>query len=170
MNVISEPAIKRLEQLARVGEAITTRQVREVLGISRLVLHGMTLHPAFPKRQQIGKNFWVNPERLLAFAHSWNKQAAGVPITAVAHLLHATVPTARKLVRRDDFPKPIGDMNGRKVWDPAEIAAWHGPRVEGAKLPAGADIAPRKTVKKKVATAKGTRHGKAKEKPRAEVR
>jgi predicted DNA-binding transcriptional regulator AlpA len=160
VHAIAENVMRRLEALAKAGEAITTDQVRADMGLTRQQLHGYTLEDGFPPRKQIGRKFWVNPVALLAFAKHWNALAAGITITDVATLLRMTIATARRTVRAEDFPRPLGSYNGRDRWDRAAIIEWHRPRVGGAKLPPEADVDTH-TTEKKPRTAKGTRDGKA---------
>jgi predicted DNA-binding transcriptional regulator AlpA len=160
VHEIVEQALKRLEALARVGEAMHTDQAREVLGVSGPQFRRMTQQDDFPTRTHIGRKYWLNPQKLLAFCLTWNRMAAGLTITDVAHLIHATVPTARRIVRQADFPRPLGEVNGKLRWDQGEILLWHGPRVDGAKLPAPVHAGQRKAKKKAL---KGNRHGKAKD-------
>lgn len=164
MNVISEQALARLSALVRAGEALSTDQVRQVLALSSQQFHRMTLQDEFPHRAHIGRKFWVNPEKLLAFCHLWNALAAALTITDVARLIHCTVPSARRMTRQSDFPRPLGEVNGKPRWDQEAVTAWHSPRADGAKLPAPVSQAraKRKTL------AKGTRHAKGKGK-RAEA-
>lgn len=156
MNEISDQALKRLDQLARVGEALSTDQVREVLDLTTAQFHRMTLQDDFPKRSHIGRKYWLNPQKLLTFCSEWNRLAAGLTITDVARLIHATVPTARRIARQAGFPSPLGEVNGKPRWDQAELLAWHSPRVEGAKLPAPVTAGTPKGKKK--VTGKGARH------------
>jgi predicted DNA-binding transcriptional regulator AlpA len=163
VNVIADQALKRLEHLAHVGEALSTDQVREVLDLTSAQFHRMTLQDDFPKRAHIGRKYWLNPEKLLAFCLRWNQLAAGLTITDVARLIHATVPTARRIVRQAGFPTPLGEVNGKPRWDQDELQAWHAPRVEGSKLPAPVSAGTPKGKKKAVGKAKEKRDGKAKD-------
>lgn len=158
MNVISEQALGRLAVLARAGEALSTDQVRKVLELSSQQFHRMTLQDDFPRRAHIGRKYWLNPEKLHVFCLLWNRLAAGLTITDVAALIHTTVPTARRLARHADFPRPLGEVNGKPRWDHETIVAWHSPRVEGARLPTPAGVGTKRKRK-----AKGTRNGKGKE-------
>jgi predicted DNA-binding transcriptional regulator AlpA len=160
VHAIPENVMRRLEALAKNGEAITTDQVREDMGLTRQQLHQYTLEDDFPPREQIGRKFWVNPVALYAFAATWNALAAAITITDVAILLRMTIATARRTVRAADFPRPLGHYNGRDRWDRAAIIEWHRPRVGGAKLPPDADVDTQSTSKR-TRTAKGTRDGKA---------
>ena len=162
MKEITDQVLRRLEALAKVGEGISTNQVREVMHLTPLQLHTYTLQPSFPARQHIGRMNWVNPEKLLAFAHLWNKRARGCTLSDVAALLRCTVPTARRLARSPGFPRPLGQVHGRDRWDRAEIIDWHRPRLEGARLPPGADVDEERPQRKR--TPKGGRNGKPKSK------
>ena len=161
MNKFPDQVVTRLEALARVGEAITTDEAYAVLGVAQQKWHRLGgMNEDFPKRTHIGRKFWVSPQALLRFVEKWNRMATGLTITQLAQVIHSTVPTTRRMTRHADFPKPVGEINGKPRWDRDEIAAWHGPRVDGAKLPASATMAQVKGRKK----VKGIRNGKAKEK------
>src|SRR5262245_7144954 len=109
VNPFRPDVMRRLQALADVGEAISTIHLRESMQLTSQQLHRLTLQADFPKRQQIGVKFWVNPVALLEFAHRWNRLARGLTITQVAQLIHSTVPTTRRLVRQADFPKSLGE-------------------------------------------------------------
>lgn len=136
VNLISEQALERLQALVRSGEAMSTDQARDVLELSPQQFHRMTLQDDFPQRSHIGRKFWLNPERLLAFCQLWNRLAGALTITDVARLIRTAVPTARRITRQAGFPAPLGKVNDKPRWDEDEVLAWHAPRVEGAKLPA----------------------------------
>jgi len=159
VNTFPDALMRKLEQLAAVGEAISTDQVRTVLGLTQQQYHRLTLQEDFPKRQHIGRKFWINPQRLLDFAINWNKMADGLTITQVATLIHSTIPTARRLAKRPDFPAPLGELNGRERWDREVIVVWHRTRLDGAKLGPDFDAGPDKSRKKKALT-KGAHNGK----------
>jgi len=160
VNAIAETIMRRLEALAKAGDAITTDQVRADMSLTRQQLHQFTLEDGFPARKQIGRKFWVNPVALYTFAKDWNVLAAGITITDVATLLRMTIATARRAVRAETFPRPLGSYNGRDRWDRNAIIEWHRMRGGGAKLPPEADVATQ-AIAKKPRTAKGSRDGKA---------
>jgi len=163
LHAIAENVLRRLEAHAKAGNAITTDQVREDMGLTRQQLHGFTLEDGFPPREQIGRKFWIDPVALYAFAKHWNALAAGITITDVATLLRMKLTTARRTSTGPNFPKPLGAYSGRDRWDRAAIIEWHRTRFGGAKLPPEADVDTRPVAKRKHA-AKGPRDGKPKSK------
>lgn len=169
MIAFPEPVMKKLEALARAGDALSTDHARIVLGLTAQQYQRMALQPDFPRRQHIGRKFWLNPQALLDFAVRWNRLSRGLTITQVATVIHAAITTARRLAKSPGFPNPVGDLNGRERWDRDEIVSWHRTRVGGAKLSADFDAGPDKSPKRK-ALAKGAHNGKSKNaKSRAEA-
>jgi hypothetical protein len=158
-----DAVLKRLEQLARVGEPIPTDQAREILQLTDMQYQRMCGQNHFPKRQHVGRKFWLDVHGLLAFAQLWNALTAGLTITQVAVVIHASIKTTRRMIRQPGFPEPLGEVNDRERWDREAIVKWHRGRMGGAKLPAEIDAAP--ITKRK--TAKGAHNGKAKTRPEA---
>jgi len=167
--LVPDNAIRRLDALAKSGHAVSTDQVREVLALTRQQFQRMTDRPEFPARERVGLKIWVSPAEVLAFVHRWNALANGIALRDLAALLRTTFSTARRMVRAEGFPPPLGEVNGRDRWDAGAVTDWHRARFHGAKLPPEADVSKAPKPKHKPA-AKGNRDGKAKgekEKPRA---
>lgn len=160
MNTFPDQVLRRLEALAHEGHAIDTERAREGLGLTPQQFHRMVLQDDFPAREHIGRRWWLNPQQLADFAAKWNRLAVALTITDVARLIRSTVPTARRAARQSDFPKPLGQVNGRDRWETHDVQEWQRTRVGGAKLPPDANGGGghRKPRKK---TAKGARSGKA---------
>lgn len=148
MNVFPEQVLRRLEVLARNGDAITTEQAREVLGLTLQQFHRMVAQDDFPHRTHIGRRWWLNAQQLLDFAQRWNRLAQALTITDVARLIRRTITTARRLAREPGFPTPLGQVNGRDRWARADILEWQRASVGGAKLPPDANGGPAKSRKK----------------------
>lgn len=163
MKPFPDSVLKKLEQLARIGEPIPTDQAREILQLTDMQYQRMSGQNHFPKRQHVGRKFWLDVHGLLDFARRWNALCAGLTITQVATVIHASIKTTRRMARQPGFPEPLGEVNERERWDRDAIVTWHRARMGGAKLPAEIDAAP--VTKRK--TAKGAHNGK--EKKRAEA-
>ena len=159
MQPIPDPVIKKLEAAAHAGKALTTDAVRALMALTNQQYQRLTLHEGFPRRERISRKFLLNPQHLLDFALHWNALAAGVTITQVAVLIHATIPTARRLAKLPDFPEALGEVNGRKRWDREVITQWHRKRLGDAALDAEFDVGPDER-KKKPAAKRGTNGGK----------
>lgn len=168
MNVFPDPVLKRLEVLARDGEAITTDQAREILALTAQQFHRLVIQDDFPRREHIGLRWWLSPVALLTFGQHWNRLAVALTITDVARLMRSTLNTARRASRQRDFPKPLGQINGRERWERAAILDWQRERIGGAKLPPGADGGPTGSKPRK-AKAKGQGNGKAQKEKRAQT-
>lgn len=162
MNKISEQVLRRLEVLAKTGDLLSTLQVREVMALSRQALHRLTFCDDFPTQTHISRQWWVHPQALLEFAHRWNALCDGIPLYEVAALIRSTPHTTRRLLRAADFPKALGQLNGRDRWERAAVVTWHRARGGGASLPPGADVGtPRGPRKKKPPKLKAVAGGKA---------
>lgn len=168
VNVFPDQVLKRLEALARVGEAISTDQAREVLALTVQQFHRMVLQDDFPRREHIGLRWWLSPQALQVFAQHWNRLAVALTITDVARLIRSTLPTTRRASRQRDFPKPLGQINGRDRWERAAILDWQRERIGGAKLPPGANGGPEGDAPKK-SKAKGRGNGKTQKEKRTQA-
>jgi predicted DNA-binding transcriptional regulator AlpA len=161
VEIIPDSVLAKLQAWARAGDAVSTEQARALLGLTPQQFHRRAQHGTFPRREHIGRQWFVNPQQLLEFAQGWNALARGLTLTEVGHLIHCTLATARRVTRQEGFPAPLGEFNGRERWNRDAILEWQRQRLGGAKLDGAAKSTPNKS------TAKGKRNGKAKPTARA---
>jgi predicted DNA-binding transcriptional regulator AlpA len=63
-----------------------------------------------------------------------------VAIPEIAAMLHCSPRTVARYAQRPDFPQPVAEVGGRRIWSREDVTAW-----AAATLPLGTDPRRRKS-------------------------